>query len=223
MTADLPPSRDRRLHLLIVAIATIAILALAAAATVPTYRVAPVFLLPVIWAIYLLRRRLGLRPLHHALLDSAILLHMSGAVGFYQRSPFPFSFDIAVHYYFALVVTLVLHRALEVNFSMKRWQLNLLTFMFMMGLASMHEIMEYSTYLTLGEEKGMLKPSTSYFFDTQRDLLNNLLGTLTALGLIAGTRRIQSRRLSSAREASRDSASRPDESPDPRFFADRDG
>jgi hypothetical protein len=27
----------------------------------------------------------------------------------------------------------------------------------------------------------MLKPSTSYFFDTQRDLTNNLLGALTAL------------------------------------------
>ena len=31
----------------------------------------------------------------------------------------------------------------------------------------------------------MLKPSTSYFFDTQRDLTNNLLGTLTALLLMA--------------------------------------
>ena len=30
----------------------------------------------------------------------------------------------------------------------------------------------------------MLKPSSSYFFDTQRDLTNNLLGTLTALALV---------------------------------------
>jgi hypothetical protein len=41
--------------------------------------------------------------------------------------------------------------------------------------------MEYCSYLLLGEERGMLKPSTSYFFDTQRDLTNNLLGTITGL------------------------------------------
>ena len=35
--------------------------------------------------------------------------------------------------------------------------------------------------LLLGEERGMLKPSTSYAFDTQRDPVNNLLGSLTAL------------------------------------------
>jgi uncharacterized membrane protein YjdF len=76
---------------------------------------------------------------------------------------------------------------------MKPWQLNVVTFMFIMGLASLHEIMEYASYLLLGEEKGMLKPSTSYFFDTQRDLLSNLLGALTALGLVWARDRITSR------------------------------
>jgi len=56
--------------------------------------------------------------------------------------------------------------------------------LFMMGFGALHEIMEYLSYLLLGEEKGMLKPSTSYFFDTQRDLTNNLLGAITALLLV---------------------------------------
>ena len=60
--------------------------------------------------------------------------------------------------------------------------------MFMMGIGAIHEIMEYMTFLVLGEERGMLKPSTSYFLDTQRDLTNNLLGTLTALLLAGGAR-----------------------------------
>jgi uncharacterized membrane protein YjdF len=59
------------------------------------------------------------------------------------------------------------------------------TVLLVMGAGAIHEIVEYASYLALGEEKGMLKPSTSYFFDTQRDLLNNLLGALTAV--IAGT------------------------------------
>jgi len=54
-----------------------------------------------------------------------------------------------------------------------------------MGIGALHEIMEYMSYLLLGEQRSMLKPSTSYFFDTQRDLTNNLLGALTALLIVA--------------------------------------
>lgn len=177
------------MHLAITTLASVGIVILAIVARVPTYRVAPVFLLPAIWLIHILRRRLALTPLTHALVSSAFLLHMLGALGFYQKWPLPFSFDILVHYWFALVATLAMHSALRTNFPLKPWQVNVLTFMFMMGLAAMHEIMEYTSYLVLGEEKGMLKPSTSYFFDTQRDLLNNLLGTLTALAALAGASR----------------------------------
>lgn len=166
-------------HQLIAIVASIAIVAIAALAHVPTYRFAPLFLVPVVWSIYLLRHRLKLHPIHTALICSAILLHMCGAFGFYQKWPGPVSFDIVVHYWFALVVTLALHRVLDANFPLKRWQVNVMTFMFMMGLASLHEVMEYGSYLVLGEQ-GMLKEA-SYRFDTSRDLLNNLLGTLTAL------------------------------------------
>jgi uncharacterized membrane protein YjdF len=155
---------------------------MAITATWPTYHAAPFFLIPVTWGIYLLRRKLNLAPVHYALICSAILLHMSGAYGFYQKSPLPFSFDILVHYYFALVLTLAIFRLLEGNFpALRPWHAYVMTFFVMMGLAAMHEIMEYMSYLILGEAKGMLKPSTSYFFDTQRDLTNNLLGTLTSL------------------------------------------
>jgi hypothetical protein len=47
--------------------------------------------------------------------------------------------------------------------------------------------MEYSTTLVLGEERGMVK-SSGYPYDTQRDLLNNLVGVLVALGLMAVAR-----------------------------------
>ena len=105
-----------------------------------------------------------------------------GAYGFYQHSPLPFSWDILVHYYFAIPGALILHGALSHHFPMLRpWQINVTTLLFIMGIGAIHEIMEYMSYLILGEAKGMLKPTTSYFFDTQRDLTNNLLGCLTAL------------------------------------------
>jgi len=56
------------------------------------------------------------RPRPPAMFCIAILFHDLGAYGFYQRSPFPWSFDIYVHYYFAIPVTLILHRAIATNF-----------------------------------------------------------------------------------------------------------
>jgi uncharacterized membrane protein YjdF len=170
--------------LAIATITSLAILALSYLASIPTYRVAPAFLLPVLWAVLAFRRKLHLHPLHYALFAVAMLLHMLGGLGYYRASPLPFSYDILLHFYFPMAIALILHRFLRHAYPLLRpWQAATLTFSMMMCLGALHEIMEYGTYLTLGEEKGMLKPKTSYFFDTQRDLTNNLLGTLTALAL----------------------------------------
>src|SRR5205823_5609132 len=142
---------------------------------------APFLLFPLLWGVYALRRRLKLSALNFGLFGSAILLHMLGAFGYYQDSPLPFSFDILVHYYFSMVVTFGLAEAFERNYRLRGWQVAALAFFFMMGFASLHEVMEYCSYLLLGEAKGMLKPTTSYVFDTARDLSNNLLGTITGL------------------------------------------
>lgn len=154
-------------------------------ARVPTYRVAPAFLVPLLWAPVLLRRWLALRPATYAMYAAAMLFHDLGAYGYYQQSPFPFSFDIAVHFYFAIAGAVLLRHALAHHFEMlKPWQLDVTTLLFIMGFGAIHEIMEYMSYLILGEQRGMLKPTTSYFFDTQRDLTNNLLGCITALLIV---------------------------------------
>jgi uncharacterized membrane protein YjdF len=176
-------------HLVIAIVGSLAVVALAAVTRVPTYRVAPAFLIPAVWALFFLRRRLHLRPLHYALIVSAIVLHMLGALGYYQGWPLPVSFDVVVHYWFALVVALAIHHLLAAGYPLLRpWHAYVLAFFIVMGLASAHEVMEYGSYLLLGEERGMLKPSTSYFFDTSRDLTSNLFGTLTALAAVAVTR-----------------------------------
>ena len=133
-----------------------------------------------------------MRPGHYALFALALMLHDLGAFGMYQRSVLGLSFDIYVHFYFAFAVAFIVQEAIRNRVSIGIWWTRLTTLLFMMGLGALHEIMEYMTYLTLGEERGMLRPSTSYFFDTQRDLTNNLLGTLLALfisGLLARTMR----------------------------------
>src|SRR5687768_3625950 len=132
--------------------ASVIFLIIAATARVPTYRINPIFLIPAAWGPYWLRRRLHLHWFHYALLIGAILLHDLGAYGWYQRSPLPFSWDILVHYYFAIPVTLILHRAIATNYAsvLKPWQAAVVALMFMMGFGAIHEIMEYASYLLLG-------------------------------------------------------------------------
>jgi uncharacterized membrane protein YjdF len=167
---------------------------IAATAKVVTYRISPVFLIPLIWTPYLLRRRLFLMPLHFSLLIVAVMLHDLGAYGFYQRSPLPFSWDILVHGYFAFAVGFALHHTTVMSWpAMRGWRANATTLLFIMGGGAIHEIMEYGSYLLLGEGKGMLKPTTSYVFDTQRDLTSNLLGVLLALAIIAAARLLRAR------------------------------
>jgi uncharacterized membrane protein YjdF len=174
-------------HLLIALITSAAMLLLAVVAVVPTYRVAPLFLLPLLWAVYLLRHRLRLPPFHYALFASALLLHNLGAFGWYQRWPLDFSFDILVHFYFAFVAAFIVFRIIQAGIpALRPWQTYAATFLVIMGTGAVHEIMEYISWLLLGD-KGMLK-TNGYIFDTQRDLLNNFLGVCVALTCIATVR-----------------------------------
>jgi uncharacterized membrane protein YjdF len=150
--------------------------------SVPGYRIAPVFLIGILTIVYFIRQRLDVSPFGYGLIASALLLHDLGAYGFYQKSPTPpVSFDMYIHVYFAVVGTAILYRALSRRLPWRAWQVGLTTLLLIMGVGACHEIMEYLTYLALGEERGMLKPSTSYRFDNERDLTCNLAGCVVTL------------------------------------------
>jgi uncharacterized membrane protein YjdF len=164
-------------------ITTLAIIVLAVVARVKTYHVAPLFLVPAVWAGYALRRRLELHPAHYALLCAAIVLHMLGAFGYYQHSPLPCSFDIVVHFYFAFAATFAIHRLIARRLDFGRWGSRLAALIIIMAIGAVHEVMEYATLL-LGSENAMLKKD-SYPWDTNRDLTNNFMGAVLALLIIS--------------------------------------
>jgi uncharacterized membrane protein YjdF len=60
-------------------------------------------------------------------------------------------------------------------------------------MGSAHELVEWSTTLVMGPERGMLKIDPRDPFDTQKDLANNLAGALVAAGVYAVARRFQPR------------------------------
>jgi uncharacterized membrane protein YjdF len=155
------------------------------------YRVAPVFLVPLIWIVWALRRRLCLTPLTYAAFVAAVLLHnFGGARGMYQTRPLGVNFDVYVHSYFGFVGGLLIHRIAggAGPASVGRWMLALVTVLLVMGCGALHELMEYASTLALGPERGMLKSEQVSPFDTQRDLLSNLCGVTTAAVLMSAIR-----------------------------------
>lgn len=78
------------------------------------YRVAPAFLVPMLWIVYALRRWLHLRPVHYALFATAVLFHnYGGARGYYQQRFFGINFDVYVHGYFGFVGGVLFHQFLR--------------------------------------------------------------------------------------------------------------
>lgn len=155
-----------------------------------TYRFAILFLAPMLWAIYFLRERLRVHPLHFAILASALVLHNLGAFGAYREKYLGFDFDIYVHFYFGVAGGFVIARGLRLILVFRGWQLWLATVIVILGIGGIHELIEYGSTLALGPEKGMLKLNApDAKTDTQNDLLNNLMGALLALALYSIFRR----------------------------------
>jgi uncharacterized membrane protein YjdF len=145
-----------------------------------TYRFAFIFLSALLWSLYAGRSKLYLHPLHFALFATALLLHDLGAFGWYRRDFLGLEFDTYVHFYFGFVGGLMLHRALGKNYRLRPLELWTAVLLLMLGLGAVHELIECASTLWLGPDRGMLKLGTNDLFDTQKDLLNNLLGAILA-------------------------------------------
>ena len=172
--------------LVISVIATLLMIALSAAAkTGSTYRYSFLFLSAAMWTVYALRRRLYLRPFHVGLIASALLLHNLGVFGFYRREFLGLQFDTYVHFYFGFCGGFILSNGLAVGYGLRGWRLWLATTFGILGMGAIHEMIEWASTLTLGPERGMLKTLAEDPYDTQKDLFNNMLGTLLSLACSA--------------------------------------
>ena len=179
---------------LIGAAGTVALVAFAVMAkSGSTYKIAPFFLIPLLWLPYLLRRRLHLHPLHYLLYALALFLHNFGALGYYQRGVLGLSFDIYVHFYFGVVGGLLVYRLLDRTLPLRPWPRGAMTVLLVLGAGAIHEEIEWFSTLLLGPERGMLKTPAQgvYIFDTQRDMFNNLIGAIVAVALYAVVRRLR--------------------------------
>ena len=152
-------------------------------AGVTKYRFSFLFLVPILWGVYALRRRLSIRPLHFALFALALLIHDLGAFGAYSWSVIGLQFDWCVHFVFGLVGALIVARALEAQLGARGFGLGLLVVLVVTGIGGLHEIVEAASTRYLGQDLGMLYIGADNPYDTQEDLLANVLGACVALAL----------------------------------------
>lgn len=146
-----------------------------------TYRYSFLFLSVLLWLAYAARERLRLRPFHLGVIASALLLHNLGVFGFYRREFWNLQFDTYVHFYFGFCGGLVAANALALGYGLRGWRLWLAVTLGILGFGAIHELVEWVSTIALGPERGMLKTLADDPHDTQKDLLNNLLGTLLSL------------------------------------------
>ena len=171
-----------RTHRIVAGAATTVMIGLSfAAASGSTYRYSFLFLAPMLWGVYLLRYRLCLRPFHLGLFASALLFHNLGVFGYYRREFFNLQFDTYVHFYFGAVCAALMRQGLACAYRLESWRLWIAVILGILGCGAIHELIEWSSTMLLGPERGMLKTLADDPYDTQKDLLNNFLGTLTAL------------------------------------------
>jgi uncharacterized membrane protein YjdF len=148
----------------------------------------------MLWAVYFLRDRLHIHACHFAIFATALLTHTLGAFGTYGQEYYGLEFDTYVHFFFGVAGGFIVARALRCCFGLVGWQLWVGTAIVILGLGAIHELIEYASTLMLGPEKGMLKlNSPDAKTDTQKDLLNNLLGTLLSLAVYSAFRALHHR------------------------------
>ncbi|HMJ90219.1 MAG TPA: DUF2238 domain-containing protein [Candidatus Acidoferrum sp.] len=163
-------------------IATVVMMALSfAAAPGSTYRFSFLFLAPIIWLAYAARKRLHLRPVHLALIASALVLHNLGVFGWYRREFWTLQFDTYVHFYFGVVGGFIVRAGLEGAYGLRTWRLWVAVILGILGMGAIHELIEWASTMILGPERGMLKTLADDPYDTQKDLMNNFLGTVLSL------------------------------------------
>ena len=146
-----------------------------------TYRYAILFLGPFLWGVYFLRHFLHVHPIHYAIFAIALLVHDLGAFGTYGHFYHGLEFDTYVHFVFGIAGGLIVARGLKYSYGLRGWRLWVGATLLILGIGAIHELIEVASTLILGPERGMYKMHDPDKFDTQKDLLYNLLGCLTCL------------------------------------------
>ncbi len=139
----------------------------------------------LMWCVYVIRKRINLHPLHFGLFGLFLFLHFAGMFGWYQSYPLGLEYDHWVHGFFGFVSALIVLRAYHFYGVYPAGFIPVATIAVILGFSAFHEIFEFGGAMMLGEGEGVLFVGAGDLdeWDTQKDMLNNLIGASMGLAL----------------------------------------
>lgn len=142
----------------------------------------------LLWiSVYALRHRIDLRSPPFFFFGIFLALHFAGMFGWYQTYPLGLEYDHWVHGLFGFVAMLIVLQAYHLQGLYSPWMINLAGLVLILGFSALHEIFEYAGAMVLGQGEGVLFVGAGDLdeWDTQKDMLNNLIGGLFGLAVFS--------------------------------------
>ena len=133
--------------------------------------------------VYFLKNKIKLHPFHFFLFAIFLILHNLGTFGTYSNYYFGIEFDFWVHSYFGLISSLILFRSYRLTGPYKGFFIYIAIISIILGFSAFHELFEYAGAIAVGEGEGVLFIGAGDIdkWDTQKDMLNNLIGSIFGL------------------------------------------
>jgi uncharacterized membrane protein YjdF len=137
-------------------------------------------------AAYYFRSVIYLYWLHYLLFSLFLLSHCLGMFQLYESYPLGIEYDYWVHSYFGFIFSLIILRWLsKSDYQFSRIFCIISTFIVVLGVSASHELYEFAGAILLGEGDGVLfiGAGDTDQWDTQKDMLNNILGGVVGVSL----------------------------------------
>ena len=142
----------------------------------------------LLYFVYLIRNVIHLNWLHLLMFAVFLVIHCLGMFDFYMLYPLGIEYDYWVHGVFGLISALIIIRSLNLSALHLTKAMRIgATLIIVLGISAAHELYEFAGAILLGKGEGVLFIGAGDLdqWDTQKDMLNNVIGGI--LGLVIGS------------------------------------
>jgi len=139
----------------------------------------------VIFLFYFTHKKIEVTEVLYPFALLIAILHNLGTFGFYSKGIFGIEWDFVTHLYSGIILSLITYHCFHKKLKIKTLTKITLTIFVVMGIGSITEIMEVLGTFIFGPGEGFFQYGNGDLglFDTQMDLIYNLLGIFVGLGI----------------------------------------
>ncbi len=134
--------------------------------------------------VFMVRDAIHLSWMHFLLFACFLIIHCLGMFDLYESYPLGIEYDYWVHSLFGFISALVILRWLRTSeLHLKRIVRIASTLVIVLGISAAHELYEFAGAILLGSGEGVLFIGAGDLdqWDTQKDMLNNVIGGLIGI------------------------------------------